>query len=301
MHVSEYSRGERHPANDASPLQSFLRGWRLYIVLGVLATAAIITWAGFTHAIIVEPGHHAVLIDKPQFLGSEGVRAEPLKEGRKLVWDTTTHVLVRMQPQSFSVKFDDLMTSDNTPLDFESSIQYRVTDAVKLVDRFGLDGWFTNNVEPQYRTLVRLAVKKHTMPMIMSDVPTAQTIDDEVTAGLQKLIKDSGLPIQLDGVSLGRASPNEGLMAQMNETAAQQQRKKTLVEAEAAEIQRKKEQIAKAAADNAYRNEMQLSPDQFVQLEAVKRYSDACSKAGSTCLISVGGGDTPPVVVGGRK
>jgi hypothetical protein len=140
---------------------------------------------------------------------------------------------------------------------------------------------------------VRLAVKKHTMPMIMSDVPTAQTIDDEVTAGLQKLIKDSGLPVQLDGVSLGRASPNEGLMAQMNETAAQQQRKKTLIEAEAAEIQRKKEQTARAAADNAYRNEMQLSPDQFVQLEAVKRYAEACSK-GNHCIITTGG--TAPAI-----
>ena len=229
MHVSEYARGERRPANDATPLQSFLRGWGLYIALGVLSLVLIVTWAFFTHAVIVEPGNHAVLIDKPQFVGSEGVRPEPLKEGRKLVWDTTTHVLVRMQPQTFSIKFDDLMTSDNTPLDFESSIQYRVMDAVKLVDKFGIEGWFSNNVEPQYRTLVRLAVKKHTMPMIMSDVPTAQTIDDEVTAGLQKLIKDSGLPVQLDGVSLGRASPNEGLMAQMNETAAQQQRKKTLI------------------------------------------------------------------------
>lgn len=300
MHVSEYARGERHPANDASRLPTFLRGWGLYITLGVLTLVALITWSGFTHAVIVEPGHHAVLIDKPQFVGSEGVRPEPLKEGRKLVWDTTTHVMVRMQPQSFSIKFDDLMTSDNTPLDFESSIQYRVTDAVKLVDKFGIDGWFTNNIDPQYRTLVRLAVKKHTMPMIMSDVGTAQAIDDEVTAGLQKLIKDSGLPIQLDGVSLGRASPNSELMAQMNETSAQQQRKKTLVEAEAAEIQRKKEQKAKADADNAYRNEMQLSPDQFVQLEAIRRYADACSK-GNHCIITVGSGKTPTIALPAGK
>ena len=185
MNIPEYNaRGERNPTAPRTFSQDLIR-WGKYGAGGLVVLIAFITWVFYTHYVSVEPGQHAVLVDKPRYFGNGGVRPEPLKEGRVLVWDSTDHVLVRMQPQSFSIKFDDLMTSDNTPLDFESSIQYRVTDAVKLVDKFGIEGWFTNNIDPQYRTLVRLAVKKHPMPMIMSDITTAQAIDDEVTAGLQ--------------------------------------------------------------------------------------------------------------------
>ncbi|MFN0316766.1 MAG: hypothetical protein ACKVQA_17225 [Burkholderiales bacterium] len=79
----------------------------------------------------------------------------------------------------------------------------------------------------------------------------------------------------------------------MNNTAAQQQRRNTEDQRILAEDARKAAEMARAAAGNAYRNAMQLDPAQFVQLEAIKRYSDACSK--SPCTIIQG---SVPIVVG---
>lgn len=84
-------------------------------------------------------------------------------------------------------------------------------------------------------------------------------------------------------ISLGRAKPNNDVLEQMNKTAAEQQRERTMIAATAAEKQREQEQKAKAAADNAYRNAMAMSPEQFIQLEYIRRMSEACSK--STCVI----------------
>ncbi len=268
------------------------------IVAGFVTTvvifASFLTWLLFMHTQTVEPGHELVVVDKPYFFGHEGVRQEPLKEGRILLFKTSSVVPVRMTPSAVSVSFDDLSSSDNILLDFESTIQYQFTNSVGLVKNFGVDGWFNNNIRSQYMAIVRDAVKKKSMTQMMSDVATAKLVDDEVTAGLERLIKESKLPLRILGVSLGRAKPNASVLAQMNETAAQQQREKTLIASTRAENQREQEQIAKAKADNAYRNAMQLSPEMFVQLEAVKRYSEACAK--STCIIG-----SVPVVVGGKK
>ena len=51
---------------------------------------------------------------------------------------------------------------------------------------------------------------------------------------------------------------------------------------------------SRANADNAYREQMKLDAAQFVQLEAIKRYSEAC-KESKNCVIVQG---TTPVLVG---
>ena len=256
---------------------------------GIAASAAIFgpVWLLFMHTETVEPGHHGVIIDKPYFWGNEGVRKDPLIEGRKLLWRTSALKAVRMTPQSIPVKVDDYSSSDNILLDFESTIQYRITNSVRLVNEFG-EGWFDNNIKQQYLAIVRDAVKKRTMTAMMSDTKTAADVDAEITVALTALITEAKLPIVLLGVSMGRAKPNEAVLLQMNETAAQQQRQKTLVAATVAEIDRKKEQVAKAEADNAYRNAMGLSPDMFIQLESIKRWSEACLKA-TTCVVNPNG------------
>ena len=266
-------------------------GLLTFTAIGAVILAAVIgffTWLFFMTSISVEPGQERVIVDKPYFFGHEGVRPEPMKDGRMLVFKTSSSYPVIMTPQSVHVAFDDLSSADNILLDFESTIQYQFTDSVDLIKNFG-EGWFKNNIERQYMSLVRDVVKTKTMSAMMSDVATAADVDAHITAALQKLVTESKLPLRVIGVSLGRAKPNKNVLEQMNETAAQQQRLKTLVQAEAAEIQRAKEQTAKAAADNAYRNAIGLSPEQFVQLEKIKRYSAACEKAGNVCVIDAAG------------
>jgi hypothetical protein len=82
----------------------------------------------------------------------------------------------------------------------------------------------------------------------------------------------------------------------MDNTAAQQQRQKTEVQRKLAEDSRLDAEKSRAHADNAYREEMKLDGAQFVQLESVKRYSEACSKS-SSCVIIQG---NSPVMVGSK-
>lgn len=266
-------------------------GRAIAILGGTVAGAAVVigalTWAFFMHTEVVEPGHELVINDKPYFFGHEGVRPETVKEGRVLLFNTSSAIPVRMTPQSVPVKFDDFSSSDNILLDFESTIQYKYKDPVDLVKNFGTD-WFDNNVLRQYTAIVREAIKKRTMTDMMSNVTAATAVDNEVTAALQQLVVDAKLPIEIIGVSLGRAKPNPNVLEQMNETAAQQQRERTLIAATAAEKERKKEQVAKADADNAYRNAMGLSSEQFLALEAAKLYAAACAAQGSICIVTSG-------------
>lgn len=259
----------------------------LGILGGVLAGLAlligIIVWAFFMHTEVVEPGHQLVINDKPYFGGHDGVRPEPIKEGRILLFNTSTAEVVRMTPQSTSIVVDDFSSKNNILLDFGTTVQWRVADSVILVKNFGVKDWFNNNLHNQYLAIVRDAVKKRTMEEMMSDPNTAAEVDAEVTDGIRKLVAEEKLPIVILNVSLGRAKPNENVLRQMNETAQQEQRKKSLIAATDAENQREKEQAAKARADNAYRNAMSLSPEQFINLEAIKRFSEACEK--STCII----------------
>lgn len=258
-------------------------------IIGTILIGLLIMWGLFMRTETVEPGHELVIIDKPYFFGSNGVRNETLKEGRILLFNTSDAKAVRKTPQSMHVTFDDLSSADNILLDFESTFQYQITDAKRIVSDFGDKDWFANNVERQYMSIVREAVKKETMTHMMSDVDTASRVDKEVTDAVNKLVDDAKLPIRVLGVTLGRAKPNENVLLQMNATAAQQQRNKTLIAATEAELQRAKEQTAKAAADNAYRNALGMNTEQFIQLEAIKAYSNACEKS-ERCVVTPGMG-----------
>jgi len=264
----------------------------LYGIAGLVIIAIatfFLVWLLAMRTETVEPGHELVIIDKPYFFGSSGVRDETLKQGRILLFRTSDVEPVRMTPQSYNVKFDDLSSADNILLDFESTIQFKITDAKVLVSKFGSKDWFVNNLQRQYMSIVREAVKKETMTDMMSNAETSTRVDTYVTDALQKLVAESKLPIAILGVTLGRAKPNDNVLLQMNETAAQQQRNKTLIAATAAEEQRAKEQTAKAAADNAYRNALGMNSEQFIQLEAIKRYSEACAKS-ERCIVTPGMG-----------
>jgi regulator of protease activity HflC (stomatin/prohibitin superfamily) len=204
-----------------------------------------------------------------------------------MLFRTSTVRDIAVTPFNVNVPFDDLSTKDNAFLDFQSAAQFKVLDSVKLVKNFNIEAWFASTIEQQYRQAVRDIVKTKTMTEIMTDPLAAKEIDDKVTAELVRLVKESGLPMQVLGVTLGRARPNASVLSEMDQTAAQQQRKKTLVEAKLAEDSRRESEEARAIADNAYRNKMGLDPQQFIELERIKRYSEACSKSGH-CIVSSG-------------
>ena len=246
-----------------------------------------------------DAGHEGVLIRKPMFFGSGGVVSTPVKTGLKYIAWTTDSQIVNMQPARVDAVFDDLMTSDGVPIDFHAVVSYRITDSVTLVRDYGADfngagipGFWIRNLEQPFRTAVRDAVKRRGMNEMAIVATAAEAVDKEVTQHLLRIVKETGVPILIMDVTLGRANPPDAIKNQRVATAEQEQRVNTEKQRKLAEDQRKDAETARAAADNAYRQSMQLSPDQFLRLEAIKMQREVCGRQGA-CTFLLGSGATP--------
>lgn len=260
----------------------------------ILVTLLMTLFTGCT-IVSVNEGEEAVLIDKPWFMPTQGgARDETVKPGMEFTYLSTSVRKFPTTPQVVRVQIQDFSSADNILLDFETVIQYRILNGPLLLKKYGdfrvPEGmhaplWFENNVRAQYIALVREEVKGHDMKAMMSSPAIAKTVDDNITTNIRAHIKESGIPIEILGISLGRAQPNPEVLTQMNKTAAEQQRKLTLEAATAAEEQRKLEQEKKAEADNAYRTSLNLSMDDYVVIRVAQLQKEACEVA-KECVIA---------------
>lgn len=258
----------------------------------VVAIAAMLL-AG-CHSVTTDPGHETVIIDNPWFFGHGGIREETQKVGLSWYWWSTRAVPVALTPIKYDEPLDHLATGDNNFINYNSYIVLQWKDPATLVTKFGEEGWYTHNLKEQYRTIVRDVTKQYQMTPIMTDPATLQKIEGEIAAQFRKHIESTGLHVTLLNVNMGKALPNQTVIAEMDNTAAQQQRRKTEVQRKLAEDSRLQAETSRASADNAYREHMRLDGAQFVQLESIKRYSEAC-KESKQCFIVQG---NTPVLVG---
>lgn len=235
----------------------------------------------------VDPGKEGVLVQKPFFFGHGGVDPTPVRPGREFIALTTDVIMVDMVPQTTHVAFQDFSSQDNILLDFETAVQYRVTDSVGLISKFGVN-WFDNNIKSQYASIVREVVKKNSMKEMMSDPAAATRADDQITEAIQKLVVAEKIPVTILNVTLGRASPNANVLNQMNNTAAEQQRKLTNDAAKLAEDSRKASEASRAIADDAYRTQMGYSVAQYAAMQIANINADAC-KAAKSCVLAPAG------------
>jgi len=260
-----------------------------------------------------DPGQEAVLTRKPLFFGHGGIDAEPIQAGRSFVAWTTDAAYVDMKPQRVDMVFDDLMTSSGVPIDFHAVFSYQVLDSVKLVEKFGADytgdsprvpGWFVRNLDQPFRTAVRDSVKKRDMQAMAITAAAAEEVDAEVTTHLEKLIKETGVPVRLIDLSLGRANPPDAIKNQRIDTATQEQRIITEQQRKLAEDQRKLAEESRAAADAAYNLRMNatgganLPPELSLRLREIEMKREVCARSNCTFWF----GEQPmPVVAAARQ
>lgn len=241
-----------------------------------LSAMAMLLVCGVTSCVNVAPnaGEEAVLIHKPYIFGHGGVDEKPVETGRQYEWFSTDYVIVSMLPQKFDEKLDDAASNDNTLLDFNTQIQLQVIDNKSpiLIKNYG-SNWYVNVIQEVYRNTVRNYISKFGPFDLMSNREVLDSINFAVKKDMEGYIaelsgKSGELPVTVVNVVVGRAIPNEKQKAEMDNTAAATQAKRTeesrlemLKAKEAAERQR-------AIADKAYQEELGLSTDQFIQLKA---------------------------------
>jgi len=251
------------------------------VVRGVAAMTALMMVGCSSYT--PDAGHEVVLIEKPLIFGHGGVDPEPVRTGRSYAAITTEGIDVYMQPQKYETELPDTMTSDGVPITFHAIMVLKVTDSVALIKNFGPD-WYRNNMEEPFKTMVRQAVRKRGMNETAISTTALDEIDKEIHDQLADFIKQKSLPVELVTMTVGRANPPDSVKNQRIETATQEQRIQTEQQKKLAEDQRAAAETSRARADNAYREAMQLSPQQFIQLETIKMQQEVCGEKGkATC------------------
>lgn len=287
--------GERCDAGETGSMRT---------LLALACASALVLGMGGCSVAAPDAGHEAVWVEKPIFFGHGGVNPTPVQPGREFGAMTSTAVDVNMLPQRVDMEFDDMMTSSGVPVNFHVVATFTITDPVKLVSKYGADtddkgnwGFWQRTVDQPLRTAVRDAVKKRDMQEMAISQTAADAVGTEVSTAAIKIVQETGVPILFSAINVGRVNPPDAIKNQRIETAAQEQRAITEQQTKLAEDQRKAAEQSRAAADNAYRQAMQLSPDQFLQLERIKMQRDVCAH-GTTCTFFIGGGASPVLDVG---
>jgi len=253
----------------------------LAIAAAVLIVFALAAAMAGCKSIAPDAGHEVVLVEKPMFMGHGGIDPEPVRTGRAFVAATTDGIDVNMQPVAFQQDLPDTMTADGVPVSFHAIMNIRVTDSVKLISQFGTN-WYANNLDAPFMSLVRQQVRQHGMNEVAISASAIDSIDAEITKGLNSFIIAKKLPVELITLTIGRAIPPDAVKNQRIETATQEQRIQTEQQKKLAEDARALSEQSRAKADNAYRQAMQLSPEQFIQLETVKMMERACGNGNCT-------------------
>ena len=249
-------------------------------VLAAITGTLVLAMAG-CKSIAPDAGHEVVLVEKPMFIGHGGIDPDPVRTGRTFVAATTDGIDVNMQPVVYQQDLPDTMTSDGVPVSFHAIMNIQVTDSVKLISQFG-PNWYANNLDAPFMSLVRQQVRQHGMNEVAISASAIDSIDAEIAKGLNSFIADKKLPVRLITLTIGRAIPPDAVKNQRIETATQEQRIQTEQQKKLAEDARAQSEQSRAKADNAYREAMQLSPEQFIQLETVKMMERACTNGNCT-------------------
>ena len=138
-----------------------------------------------------DAGHEVVLVEKPWFFGHGGVDPDPVKPGRTFAALTTEGVDVYMQPMKAETEMHDTMTSDGVPISFHAIMVLQVTDSVSLIKNFGPQ-WYKNNLEEQFKTMVRQAVRKHGMNETAISTTALDAIDEEIRGSAGRVHQGQG-------------------------------------------------------------------------------------------------------------
>lgn len=243
---------------------------KIYYLMVLFALGFMMTGC---HSVSADAGEEAVLVHKPWFFGHGGVDKTPVKTGLEWCWWSTDDVTFKITPVKYQERLDDIISNENTPLDFNTIITLQIQEGKSpiLLENYGVD-WYIHNIKETYNNLTRHYVSQYSPFDLTSNREVIAHIDSCVQAQMVKYIaqlsENKEFPVTVVNVITGRAIPNDAQLAEMNNTAAQIQAKQTQERRYEMEVAREKAEAQRAASDKAYQREMGLTPEQFIALKA---------------------------------
>lgn len=243
-------------------------------LMNLLAVALVsIATLSSCHFVAPAADEEAVLIYHPIIWGHGGVDDEAVETGLAWCWWSTGSETFKIVPQKQQVDMEDLVSNDNTPLDFHTVIitQVKKGKSPVLLQNYGTD-WFNTNIYNHYCNRVRDYVSQHSPFDLMSNREVLNEIDTKLLREMRQFVadlsKEKEFPIEIKQVIIGKAIPNKEQLEEMNRTAKAVQAKQTQEREQEMQQAREKAERQRAIADKAYMNEMNLSAGQFIQLKA---------------------------------
>ena len=252
------------------------------MIVALLATSC--------HSVSPDADEEAVLIYKPWFFGHGGVDEDAVESGLTWCFWSTHSETFKIVPVKHQVDMNDLFSDDNTPLDFHTIIitQIEKGKSPMLLQNYGTD-WFNTNIYNYYCNLVRDHISQHSPFDLMSNRAILNDIDVKVLQQMKdyiaELSKAKEFPVIIKQVTIGKATPNEEQLAEMNKTAKAVQAKQTQEREVEVQLAREKAERQRAKADKAYREELGLNTQDFINLKWVETIAE---KQGANIDVMVG-------------
>lgn len=225
------------------------------------------------HLASADADEECVFIKHPWLFGHGGVDSEPMSSGSTWCVFSTNKEYFKITPLKYDEVLDDIISNENTPLDFKTNITLQIIKGKSpvLLENYGLD-WYKNNIKETYCNTTRHYVSQYSPFDLTSNREVIARIDSMVKRDMiryiSQLSEKAEMPIQVISVITGRAMPNAPQLAEMNNTAAQIQAKTTQDRRKEMEQSRETAERQRAVSDKAYQQEMGLTSSQFIQLKA---------------------------------
>lgn len=260
----------------------------LYLLIALIAC----TTLSSCHMVAPGEDEESVLVHKPWFFGHGGVDKESVTTGSTWCWWSTSSETFKIIPVKYTEKLDDIISNENTPLDFNTMITLQIQKGKSplLLENYGVN-WYDNNIKETYNNLTRHYVSQYSPFDLTSNREVIAHIDSCVKADMikyiAKLSEKKDFPVTVINVITGRAIPNTAQLEEMNNTAAQIQARQTQERRYEMEVARERAERQRAASDKAYQREMNLTAEQFINLKA---WDIIASKQGANIDVLFDGG-----------
>jgi len=136
----------------------------------------------------------------------------------------------------------------------------------------------------------RQIVRQYSMPELALEQAVVDSVEKTLEQQVSAFLRDKGIPVVVEGITLGRISPNKAIISAYNETGVQQQQAKTQHQRKLAEDARKEAETSRALADKAYQDSLGLTTTQFIQLQEIKMCGEK-----NNCSVFLGAAPQPIV------
>mgnify|MGYP004002917591 FL=1 len=254
-----------------------------------------------------DAGEEVVFVRKPIIFGfMSGIIPEPLIAGEtRWTLFTTSDETYIIYPTEYKENFNDLITADNNPVDFDAFLELKIVDnKTPLLHEIAGVNWYKNKIAKKFRGFIRNFGRGQTMFALTTDGAVTDSMALSAWANIEAYILEQGLPLEVVRVNIGKVTPPQLVLDETIKTAAQKQRQKTEDARAAAELNRAAAELNKATADKAYKKEFNMTNSEYLRLRELEIQKEIVELAKDNenvdLLINIGNDSVQPMKSIGR-